>query len=86
MADKGHLQVLVINPDDVVFDGEAEYVLAPTTKGTVGILPGHTPLFAEVTQGEIIISHASGEDEKFSVDSGILKVRADTVTILIGLE
>lgn len=86
MAEPAHLQIVIINPDDVVFEGEAQYLMAPTPKGTVGILPGHTPMFAEVAKGQIVISRSPGNEERVDVDSGILKVRADTVTILIGLE
>ncbi len=77
------LQVTVINPDEVLFEGEVEYILAPTPKGTVGILPNHTPMFAELRPGEVIL-HGT-EEKKYTIDAGLLKVRADEVTILIGL-
>ncbi|CAN5129989.1 hypothetical protein BH11PAT4_BH11PAT4_1240 [soil metagenome] len=77
------LQVTIINPDEVLFTGEVEYILAPTTKGTVGILPNHTPMFAELKAGELILH---GKEEKtYPIDAGLLKVRADVVTILVGL-
>jgi F-type H+-transporting ATPase subunit epsilon len=77
------LQVTVINPDQVVFEGEVDYILAPTPKGTVGILPNHTPMFAELRPGEVIL-HGK-ENTTYTIEAGLLKVRADVVTILIGL-
>jgi F-type H+-transporting ATPase subunit epsilon len=77
------LKIRVLNPDKIVFEGEGEYVLAPGRFGNLGIFPGHTPMFAEIISGEIYIKGES--EELLAVESGILKVQGDTVTILIGI-
>lgn len=75
------LVVQVIHPDKILYRGKAEFILAPSRKGTLGIMPGHTPMFAELVRGDLYIG---GEKEQLiSLESGILKVRADEVTILI---
>lgn len=83
MEGKGTLKVKVIQPDRVVFEGEAPYVLAPGRHGNLGIMPGHTPMFAELTKGDLYI--AGEKEELLAIESGILKVHSDEVTILIGL-
>lgn len=82
MAD-AHVTVKIIDPNKVVFEGQSEYVLAPGKTATLGILPGHTPFFAELVAGDLYI--AGPPEQVFPIESGILKVRADEVTILIGL-
>jgi F-type H+-transporting ATPase subunit epsilon len=77
------IKVKIIDPNRVVFEGEAEYVLAPGRKGTLGIMPGHTPMFAELVAGDLYISKPS--EQVMQIDSGILKIRGDEATILIGL-
>ena len=77
------LKVRVINPDEIVFEGEAEYVIAPTPHGSAGILPGHTPMFAELSAGEISI-HGT-QEQTITISAGLLRVRTDEVTILIGI-
>lgn len=77
------LKVKIIDPNKVVFDGEAEYVLAPGKKVTLGIMPGHTPMFAELGAGDLYV--AGADEQVLQIDSGMLKVRGDEVTILIGL-
>ena len=79
------LKVKVICPEKVLFDGEAEYLLAPGKLGHLGIMENHTPLFAELLEGEIIITTNTGEkkEEIIPLKSGILKVRANNVTILV---
>lgn len=77
------LKVTVINPDEVVFEGEADYILAPTPHGAIGIMPGHTPYYGELSKGDLVI-HTT-EEKTWPIEAGLLKVRADEVTILIGL-
>jgi F-type H+-transporting ATPase subunit epsilon len=77
------LKIRLINPEEIVFDGEATYVLAPTKHGTIGIMPGHTPFYGELTKGDLIIF--TTEEKTWPIEAGLLKVRADEVTILIGL-
>lgn len=75
------LKVRVICPDKVLFEGEAEYVLAPSVHGMLGFLPSHTPLFAELLKGEISIQ---GEKEEIvAIESGIAKVQNDELTLLV---
>lgn len=83
MADKQHIHIKIIDPNKVVFEGETEYVLAPGRKGTIGIMPSHTPMFAELIKGDLYI--AQPNEQVLPIDSGILKVRGDDVVILIGL-
>jgi F-type H+-transporting ATPase subunit epsilon len=78
------LRVKIINPDELVFEGETEFIVAPGEHGDLGVMPGHTPMFAELKHGTIHLSKPA--EQSFDIEAGILKVRADEVTILIGLE
>lgn len=83
MADKPTLKLRIVNPERKVFEGEVEMVFAPGIHGMLGIMPMHTPLYAELVAGEI---HITGAQEKsIEIESGIMKVRNNEVTILIGL-
>jgi F-type H+-transporting ATPase subunit epsilon len=77
------LKVRIINPEQQVFEGEAEMVFAPGINGTIGIMSQHTPLYAELMPGDIQIT--GPQEQTFPLESGILKVRNDEVVILIGL-
>ena len=81
MSDPLKLKVRIISPDQVIFEGEAEHVLAPSVHGMLGFLPTHTPLFAELIKGEILIK---GEKEELvAIESGIAKVQNDELTLLV---
>ena len=75
------LKVHIISPDKVLYEGEAEYVLTPSVHGTLGFLPGHTPLFAELLKGDITIHKE--KEEIVAIESGIVHVLNDELTALV---
>ncbi|GMA88626.1 hypothetical protein GCM10025868_38760 [Angustibacter aerolatus] len=67
--------------DRRVWDGDASRVVARTTDGEIGILPGHAPLLGVLVEGEIRIS-GEGADVVATIDGGFLSVDHDRVTIV----
>ena len=85
MAETGshHLQVSVVSADHEVWTGTASMVVAKTTEGEIGILPGHEPLLAILSAGEVRISTAAGSGAiRANAEDGFLSVEHDTVTIV----
>jgi F-type H+-transporting ATPase subunit epsilon len=76
------LQVRVVSPDSVLYDGLASSVIAPAWDGTLGVLPGHAPMIALLGSGELTIDHAGGGSERFFVAGGVLKVEGNHLMIL----
>ena len=85
MAQAPILKVRVISPDRVLYEGKAKYVFTPGTYGMLGIMPSHTPLFAEIVEGTIEVHQEEGALLTFETKSGLLRVKADEVTILMGI-
>ncbi len=80
MAD---LHVEVVAVDREVWSGEAESVIARTTEGEIGILPGHAPLLGEVAAGSTVrVKQAGGGEIVAAVHGGFLSVTDQGVTIL----
>ena len=77
----GPLRVSVISPAQVIFEGEADSVIAPAYDGELGILRGHAPLMALLGQGEVRIRRGN-DTETFQVAGGFLQVVDNTVTVL----
>lgn len=76
------LNVRVVSPDRIVFEGEAASVVAPAWDGQVGILPGHAPMLALIGSGELTVDRPGGGSDRFFVAGGVLKVERNTVTLL----
>jgi F-type H+-transporting ATPase subunit epsilon len=65
----------------MVFEGDADIVIAPGTLGEMGILPNHAPLLATLDYGVIRV-RLEGKEEVFTVSGGIIEVQPSIVTIL----
>ena len=76
------LNVALVSPTEQVWTGEASFVLARTTGGDLGVLPGHTPLFGVLVDGLVSIEVADGSKKEFNVKGGFLSVNNDRVSIL----
>ena len=76
------LQVRVVSPDSVLFEGPAASVVAPAWDGRVGILPGHAPMIALLGSGELSIDLPGGGSERFFVAGGVLKVEGSELMVL----
>ncbi|GAB2883594.1 F0F1 ATP synthase subunit epsilon [Nocardioides pacificus] len=76
------LQVELVAADRLVWSGEAKMVIARTTEGDVGILPGHAPLLSLLVHGVVDVQTTEGETWVAAVDAGFLSVADNRVSIL----
>ena len=83
MAD-AQLQVRIITPERIVFDGPADGVVATAYDGQFGILPGHAPMMVVLGIGELRLRQGERYDW-FAVGEGFLHVLDDVVTVLTPL-
>ncbi|MDD8014074.1 MAG: hypothetical protein PHX45_00160 [Acidobacteriota bacterium] len=78
------LHLRVITPLKLAADTEVQEVQLPTLEGSIGIWPGHRPLY--VTLGKGVLSFRCGDDhERFSVEGGFARVAADEVVVVTEL-
>jgi F-type H+-transporting ATPase subunit epsilon len=77
------LHVELVAVDREVWSGEAVTVIAKTTEGEIGILPGHAPLLGEVAEGSTLrVLQAGGGEVVAAVHGGFLSVTDQGVTVL----
>jgi F-type H+-transporting ATPase subunit epsilon len=77
------LQVELVAVERMIWSGEATMVIARTTEGELGVLPGHAPLLGELAPGGVVtIRVASGEDLVVAAHGGFLSVTDRGVSIL----
>lgn len=84
MAEGARLQVRIITPERIVFDGPADGVVATAYDGQFGILPGHAPMMVVLGIGELRLRQGDRYDW-FAVGEGFLHVLDDVVTVLAPL-
>ncbi|MDQ6611246.1 MAG: F0F1 ATP synthase subunit epsilon, partial [Gemmatimonadota bacterium] len=64
------LNVSVISPERVLFEGPAKSLVAPAFDGEIGILPMHAPLMTLLGQGVLRVEGGEGGAQRFTIDGG----------------
>ncbi|MEH1027255.1 F0F1 ATP synthase subunit epsilon [Micromonospora profundi] len=81
MAQQLHVELVAV--EEKVWSGDAEMLVARTTEGELGVLPGHAPLLGQLAEpGQVRIKLAGGEQISYDVAGGFLSVSPDKVTVL----
>lgn len=65
-----------------VWSGKATAVLARTTEGELGVLPGHEALLGELVDGVVTVRVSDGRDVIAAVHGGFLSVTGEKVSVL----
>ena len=80
------LHVELVSVERLLWSGDATMVIARTTEGELGVLPGHAPLLGELAPGGIVrIQQEGGEELVFAVHGGFLSVTEEGVSVLAEL-
>ena len=81
MAKQLHVQVVAV--EEKVWSGDAEMVVARTTEGELGVLPGHSPLLGLLKEpSQVRVKLGGGEQLTYDVAGGFLSIDEHGVTIL----
>ena len=76
------LRVELVSPERVVYEGEAELVIARTTAGEIGFQPGHVPFVGNLVSSVIRIALSDGGVQRIAVHSGFVEVSDNHVALL----
>ena len=76
------LKVSVVSADQEIWSGVAKQIVARTTEGEIGILPGHEPILAILGAGEVRVTTTEGSVITANAEDGFLSVENNNVTIV----
>ena len=77
------MQVELVAVERRLWSGEASFVLARTTEGELGILPGHEPTLAQLEEAGVVrVDPVDGAPLTIAVHGGFLSITPETVSIL----
>ncbi|WP_026316792.1 F0F1 ATP synthase subunit epsilon [Actinokineospora enzanensis] len=77
------MSVQLVAVERRLWSGTGSFVVAQTTEGEIGILPGHEPVLGQLVEGGVVkIRTTDGETVTAAVFGGFLSVTADAVSIL----
>ena len=72
----------LVSPERLLNSQPVEMVVVPGTEGDLGVLPGHSPLIAEVRPGVINIHQGGEVSEQIFVSGGFCEVSPERCTVL----
>lgn len=72
----------IVTPERTVLDGDATSLQVMAAEGSLGVLPGHAPMLAQLGAGECVIRLSSGENHVLAVAGGFVDISGESVTVL----
>ena len=84
MALPTHIDLQIVTPDKMLVREQVDEVEIPGSEGYFGVLPGHTPMLASLSVGELW--YRKGQEKTYlALAFGFAEVLPDRVTILAQL-
>lgn len=71
----------IVSPEGLVWSGDADFVVARTPEGEIGIMADHEPVMAALVQGVVAVDGSEGRT-KIDVEGGFLQVLRNQVTLI----
>ena len=75
------MNLQIITPEKIAYEGEVEQVTLPTKDGEITILADHIPLISTMKHGELTIKNGD-EEVLMAVCNGFIEVKKNHITIL----
>ncbi|MGI6232060.1 MAG: ATP synthase F1 subunit epsilon [Prevotella sp.] len=78
------LTLKIISPEKIIYQGEAESVLVPGTKGSFEILTDHAPIISSLEPGKLEYADKDGKHQ-LMVNGGFVEVKKNQVAVCVEL-
>ena len=79
------LQLKIVSPEKVEYDGKVESVLVPGTMGQFEILTDHAPIISSLGKGTVEYATAEGK-QQLQVSGGFVAVQQNEVSLCIEVD
>jgi len=76
------MNIEIVTPDTVIFEGEASLVQLPGIDGSFEILNNHAPLISVLKAGTIKIILADKNTKTFDIKGGVVEINHNKLMIL----
>lgn len=75
------MKLTIISPENIVYDGDADNVSVPGSKGAFEILRGHAPIISSLQSGTI--KYKTDSDQTLEIKSGFVEVANDKIVACV---
>lgn len=77
------LQLKIVSPEKVEYDGQAQSVSVPGSLGNFEILTNHAPIISALIGGQVEYVTDKGEKTQIDVTGGVVSVQKNEVSLCI---
>ena len=79
------LQLKIVSPEKIEFDGAVDSVLVPGTMGQFEILTDHAPIISTLQNGAVEYTTADGKNQ-LEIQGGFVEVQKNVVSLCVELK
>jgi len=79
------LQLKIVSPERIEYEGEVESVLVPGSAGQFEVLVNHAPIISSLDKGQVVYSLPGGEKNSLDIIGGFVEVQKNVVSVCIEL-
>jgi len=77
------LQLKIVSPEKILFQGNAVSVRLPGTEGEFSILANHAPLIASLGKGCVVYELTKDSPVSINITGGFVEVKKNVVTVCV---
>lgn len=76
------MQLSLIAPEGIVFDGDVEMIVIPGARGEFGVLHRHAPFMTMLRQGPVSLYEKGQKTKEYIISGGFCEVTPDRCLVL----
>ena len=76
------LELRIVSPERIEYDGQVESVLVPGSMGQFEILQDHAPIISTLQNGEVVYTTKEGR-VSLSIQGGFVDVQKNVVSVCV---
>ena len=77
------LQLKIVSPERIEFEGEVVSVLVPGMLGQFEILVNHAPIISSLDKGRVVYALPDGEKKTLDIHGGFVEVQKNVVSLCV---
>lgn len=77
------LQLKIVSPERIEYDGEAESLLVPGTQGQFEILNDHAPIISTLQKGFVEYAVPNAGKQRMDILGGFVEVQQNEVSLCV---
>jgi F-type H+-transporting ATPase subunit epsilon len=77
------MELLILTPNGIAFEGECDELYLPTTRGPLGIMRGYTPVVGELKPTGVAKITSFGKSRFFALWHGAVEVKPDDKIVVL---